>query len=79
MRTGTEKRIGATMREKSGGKSRFPDRGDIVIIDLKPVRGHEQEETLVLSLFFLLTNIIFVQGCASLSHSQVKKRVILLR
>jgi len=30
------------MREKSGGKSRFPDRGDIVIIDLKPVRGHEQ-------------------------------------
>jgi mRNA interferase MazF len=31
------------MREKNGGKSRFPDRGDIVIIDLKPViKGHEQ-------------------------------------
>ena len=30
------------MRKKNGGKSRFPDRGDIVIIDLKPVRGREQ-------------------------------------
>ena len=30
------------MREKNGSKRHFPDRGDVVIIDLKPVKGHEQ-------------------------------------